>query len=126
MRTLRIDDAVDDDGARAADAMKLMRAMKARAMTFKDFRVKNPLFFSIFDGFDIKLVANTKVLRGIRHERAADARRWPAWYDLIRIRATDKFDMRARSARVASWDRNFFKKKHWFSYESARARAMTH
>ena len=34
------------------------------------------------------------------------ARMWPAWYYLIRIRATDKFDMRARAARVASWGRN--------------------
>ena len=34
------------------------------------------------------------------------ARMWPAWYFLTRARATDKFDMRARAARVASWDRN--------------------
>ena len=34
------------------------------------------------------------------------ARMWPAWYYLIGIRATDKFDVRARAARVASWDRN--------------------
>ena len=33
------------------------------------------------------------------------ARTWPAWYYLIRVRATDKFDARARAARVASWDR---------------------
>ena len=34
------------------------------------------------------------------------ARMWPAWYYLIRVRAADKFDMRARAARVAAWDRN--------------------
>ena len=33
------------------------------------------------------------------------ARTWPAWYYLIRIRATDKFDTRARAARVASLGR---------------------
>ena len=33
------------------------------------------------------------------------ARMWPAWYYLRGIHATDKFDMRARSACVASWDR---------------------
>ena len=34
------------------------------------------------------------------------ARIWPAWFYLIGVRAADKFDMRARAARVASWDRN--------------------
>ena len=34
------------------------------------------------------------------------ARVWSAWYYLIWIRAENKFDMRARAARVASWDRN--------------------
>ena len=35
----------------------------------------------------------------------ACARMWPAWYYLIGIRATDTFDVRARAARVASWDK---------------------
>ena len=34
------------------------------------------------------------------------ARMRPAWCYLVGIRATDTFDMRARAARVASWDRN--------------------
>ena len=61
-----------------------------------------------------------KDLGGIRHPRA---RMWPAWFDLIWIRAADKFDMRARTARVASWDRKV--ETYWLSYESARARAMS-
>ena len=31
---------------------------------------------------------------------------WPAWYYLTGIRTTGNFDMRARAARVASWDRH--------------------
>ena len=46
----------------------------------------------------------------------------PAWCYLIVIRATDTVDMRARAARVASWDRNV---EHVFvAYESARARGI--
>ena len=49
-----------------------------------------------------------KPLRTVKFLKESDirARMWPAWYYLIRIRATDKFDTRARAARVASWDRN--------------------
>ena len=39
---------------------------------------------------------------------------------LIRIRATDKFNMRARAAHVASWDRNV-ENNIWFCDEAARA-----
>ena len=31
---------------------------------------------------------------------------WPAWYYLIRIHASDKFDNRARAAREGPFDRN--------------------
>ena len=50
------------------------------------------------------------------------ARTRPAWYYFIRIRATDKFDTRARVARVASWDRNV--ERVLLSCETARARLM--
>ena len=52
-----------------------------------------------------------KSLRNGRLWKAFDmrARVWPAWFDLIEMRATGKFDMRARAARVASWDRDMEK-----------------
>ena len=53
--------------------------------------------------FYVEFVAELVVLDGFRHARA---RMWPGLYYLIGIRARDKFDMRARAARVASWDRN--------------------
>ena len=51
----------------------------------------------------IEVAAKPEVLEGFRHARA---RMRPAWCYLIGIRATDAFGMRARAARVASWDRN--------------------
>ena len=68
--------------------------------------------------FLIAVAAKTKDLGGYRHPRAHVAR---VSY-LIWIRAADKFDMRARTARVASWVRNI--KTYCLSYESASARAM--
>ena len=55
------------------------------------------------DRENVDFAAKPKVVEGFRHARA---RMWPAWYYLIELRATGKFDMRARAARVASWDRN--------------------
>ena len=65
------------------------------------------------------------MLRSLRKQRVWEdfdirARMWPAWFDLVWIRAADKFDMRARTARVASWDRKV--ETYWLSYESASAR----
>ena len=56
-----------------------------------------------------KLLLIVFMLKAYRHQywKKSDilARMWPAWCYLIRIHATDKFDARARAARVASWDR---------------------
>ena len=52
--------------------------------------------------FYVEIVASTQVLEGFRHARSHVAR----LVYLIGVRATSKFDMRARAARVASLDRN--------------------
>ena len=66
------------------------------------------------------------MLRSLRKQRVWEdfdirARMWPAWFDLAWIRAADKFDMRARTARVASWVRNI--ETYCLFYDSASARA---
>ena len=57
-----------------------------------------------------EIVAKTTVWKDL----GMCARMWSAWYYSIRIRAADKFDMRARAARVASWDRNVKTQKFAF------------
>ena len=58
----------------------------------------------VFNSFNIVLQS----LRNRKFWKEFDmrARMRPAWCYLIRLRETDTFDMRARAARVASWDRN--------------------
>ena len=48
---------------------------------------------------------------------------WPAWYYLIGIHATDKFDNRARAAHEAPFDRNV--EKPLVFKGSANAREQT-
>ena len=71
---------------------------RARSYLFEHFLLENKLLLIVF------------MLKTYRHQywKKSDirARMWPALYDLIRIHATDKFEARARAARVASWDRN--------------------
>ena len=60
-------------------------------------QVETPLVF-VYAG----ILATTR----FRKDFDMRARTWPAWYYLKGTRATDKCDMPARAARVASWNRN--------------------
>ena len=70
---------------------------RARASLLEHFLLNNKLLLIVF------------MLKAYRHQywTKSDilARMWPALCYLMRIHATDKFDARARAARVASWDR---------------------
>ena len=63
------------------------------------------VFVSV-DNIGIEIATQARDPARFGHARAADARRWPARYYLKGVGATGKFDMRARAAHVASWDRN--------------------
>ena len=70
---------------------------RARASLLEHFLLNNKLLLIVFmlKAYRRQYWTNADIL----------ARMWPAWCYLIRIHATDKFDARARAARVASWDR---------------------
>ena len=55
---------------------------------------------------EVEIIEKPLVFKRNPASRAAAARMWLAWYYLIGIRATEKFDMVARAARVVSLGRN--------------------